>query len=365
MARIAFFLPNLNGGGAERVCVNLAAGLIQGGFDVDIVLTKKSGELLETLPPAVRVVNLNASRVLFSLWPLKIYLRQVEPDALISAPDHANLVAIWARILARVRTHTVVTTHNTLSIVVRRSPKLQEKLYPFLLRLFQRHADYIVAVSQGAADDLARTAHIPRARISVIYNPAVHPSLRDLVAQSVTHSWFVDEHPPVILAAGRLTPQKDYPTLLQAFSILRRKRVAHLVILGEGKEQENLEKLAIELGISSEVAFLGFDINPYRYMSRCNLFVLSSLWEGFSIVLAEALACGAQIVSTDCPNGPAEILDHGRYGRLVPVGDAAAMAEAMEMAMDEPIQTELLRKRAEAFSLEAAVEKYLGVLGLS
>jgi glycosyltransferase involved in cell wall biosynthesis len=242
---------------------------------------------------------------------------------------------------------------------------LQEKLYPFLLRLFQRQADHIVAVSQGAADDLARTVHIPRERITVIYNPAVHPLLSELAAQPVVHPWFADGHPPVILAAGRLTPQKDYPTLLRAFSILRRKYMAHVVILGEGKELEGLQKLAEDLGIASDVAFLGFDINPYRYMTRCSIFVLSSLWEGFSIVLAEALACGAQIVSTDCPNGPAEILDHGKYGRLVPVGDAAAMAEAMELAMIVPVQTEMLRGRAEAFSIDTAVDKYLGILDLS
>jgi glycosyltransferase involved in cell wall biosynthesis len=163
---------------------------------------------------------------------------------------------------------------------------------------------------------------------------------------------------------GRLTPQKDYPTLLRAFSIFRGERVAHLAILGEGKDLEYLQKLAGDLGISSRVAFLGFDINPYRFMARCQVLVLSSIWEGFSIVLAEALACGAQIVSTDCPNGPAEILDHGKYGRLVPVGDAVAMAEAMELAMDAPLQPEMLRERAEAFSINSAVDKYLAVLGL-
>jgi glycosyltransferase involved in cell wall biosynthesis len=308
---------------------------------------------------------LNASRALFSLWPLVDYLRKVQPEALISAPDHVNLIAIWARLLAGVKTRTVITTHNTLSIVVRQSAKPQEKFYPILLRLFQRYATHLVAVSQGAAEDLARTAHIPRSRISVIYNPAVHSALRDLALQPNFHPWFADGHPPVILAAGRLIPQKDYPTLLRAFSILKGNRLIRLAILGEGKEQAVLGKLAADLGISSNLDFMGFDNNPYRYMTRCSVFVLSSAWEGFSIALAEALACGAQIVSTDCPNGPAEILDHGKYGRLVPVGDPAAMAEAIGAALDFPLPVDMLHKRAEAFSVDVAVEKYLGILGLS
>jgi glycosyltransferase involved in cell wall biosynthesis len=363
--KIAFFLPSLVGGGAERVCVNLAAGFLQHGFEVDIVLARSAGELLGNVPSGVRIVDLHTSRVLSALFPLTDYLRRERPAALISAPDHANLIALWAKILAGVNTAVVVTTHNQLSIIHRQTPKVQEKLYPYFLRLFQRYAAHIVAVSKGVADDLSRTAHIPRARISVIYNPAVRPELRELALQPLSHPWFADGQPPVILAVGRLTPQKDYPTLLRAFTILRTHRLTRLVILGDGKQHVKLNALSFQLGINSDVDFHGFDPNPYHYMSRSSVFVLSSAWEGFSVVLAEALACGAQIVSTDCPSGPAEILEGGKFGRLVPVGDEVAMSKAIEAALDSPIRTDLLRGRAEAFSVDVAVDKYLNVLSLS
>jgi glycosyltransferase involved in cell wall biosynthesis len=365
MTKIAFFLPNLAGGGAERVCINLAAGFLARGMGVDFVLVKAEGQLMQAVPAGAKVIDLSAPRTLTAVLPLTSYLRREEPYALIAAPTHANLVAIWAKILTGVKTLVVITTHNYLSIVVRQTPKIQEKLYPYFLRLFQRHADHIVAVSQGVADDLARTAHIPRERISVIYNPVVHPELDHLKSQPLSHPWFADGQPPVVLAVGRLTPQKDYPTLLRAFALLRMQRPVRLVVLGDGQLLAELNTLSVQLGIASDVDFPGFDPNPYRYMKHCSVFVLSSAWEGFSVVLAEALACGAQIVSTDCPSGPAEILENGKFGRLVPVGDEAALARAVEATMDSPLPADMLRGRAEDFSVDAAVEKYLGVLGLS
>jgi glycosyltransferase involved in cell wall biosynthesis len=363
--KIALFLPNLAGGGAQRVCVNLAAGFIQHGFEVDLVLARSTGELLGNVSSGVRMVDLHASRVLSALFPLADYLRREQPVALISAPDHVNLIAIWAGVLAGVNTTVMITSHNHLSVVRKQTQKLQEKLYPHLLRLFQNHAAHIVAVSKGVADDLSRTAHIPRDRISVIYNPAVRPELDELALQPLAHPWFVDTQQPVILAVGRLVPQKDYPTLLQAFSILRAQRPVRLVILGNGKQHADLQALSIQLGVATDVDFLGFDLNPYRYMARCSVFVLSSAWEGLPVVLAEALACGAQIVSTDCPSGPAEILDGGRYGRLVPVGDVGALADAIEKALDHPLPGSELKSRAVVFSKERAVTSYLDLVRLS
>ena len=320
MSKVAFFLPSLAGGGAERVCVNLAAGFLARGFDVDIVLANFSGELLDSIPASINIVDLRASRVISSLFPLANYLRLQSPAYLIAAPDHVNLIAIWAKMLARVGTSVAITAHNQLSIVAERTPKLQEKIIPFLLWLFQSQANHIIAVSAGVANDLARTAHIRRDRISVVYNPAVPANLDELVEQPLFHPWFVDGQPPVILAVGRLVPQKDYPTLLRALAFLKPQRPARLVILGDGKLLVELRELSVQLGVDTDVDFHGFDLNPYRYMARCKVFSLSSAWEGFSLVLAEALACGAQIVSTDCPSGPAEILENGKYGRLSPCG---------------------------------------------
>jgi len=363
--KIAFFLPDLAGGGAERVCVNLAAGFIKRGLAVDIVLAKADGPLLETVPPEADMIDLGAARTLSALLPLARYLRREEPFALIAAPDHANLVAIWAKMFSATGVHVVVTNHVNATLSIRNTPKLQEKLYPLLLRAFQRSAHAIVAVSAAAADDLAHRTGIRRGRITVIHNPIYSPEIETLKNQPIEHPWFATGQPPVLLGAGRLTIQKDFQTLLRAFATLRLSRPVRLVILGEGERRQELLTLAESLGAAADVDLPGFVSNPFAFMGRCAVFVLSSIWEGFGNVLVEAMACGAQVVSTDCPSGPAEILENGKYGRLAPVGDPDALAIAVQAALDHPLSAELLRSRAQAFSVEAATEKYLRVLGLA
>jgi len=363
--RVAFFLPNLAGGGAERVCVNLASGFLERGLDVDFVLVQANGPLMQAVPAGARTMDLAAGRMFLALWPLAGYLRQERPYALIAAPDHANLIAIWAKLLASVETRVVITNHVNTSLSIRNTLKLQEKLYPHLLRIFQRGADAIVAVSSGAADDLACLASIPRRRVTVIYNPVVTHEIDRLMAAPLDHPWFAAGHPPVVLAAGRLTAQKDYPTLLRAFAELRQQRPARLVILGEGEQRTELDSLVESLSLAADVDLHGFVDNPYAFMARCGVFVLSSAWEGFGNVLAEALACGAQVVSTDCHSGPAEILENGKYGRLVPVGDVPALTRALAVALDQPLLVASLLSRASVFSVEAATDSYLRVLGLA
>ena len=176
------------------------------------------------------------------------------------------------------------------------------------------------------------------------------------------HPWFGDGGAPVVLAAGRLAPQKDYPALLRAFAEVVRSRPARLVILGQGVERESLLELAERLGVSDSFDLPGFDVNPFRYMSRASVFVLSSRYEGFPNVLAQAMACGAPVVSTDCRSGPSEMLEGGRWGRLVPVGDWRAMARAIEATLDDPMPAKALKARASVYSVEASVDKYLELL---
>lgn len=365
MNKIAFFLPSLAGGGAERVCVNLAAGFLARGLEVEFVLVKAEGPLLHAVPAGAKVIDLSSRRTLTAVLPLATYLRREKPYALIAAPDHANLVAVWGRILADSPTRVVITHHIHPTLSIHNTPKLQEKMYPTLLRAFQPWVDCMVAVSQGVANDLASLAHLPRESICVVYNPIVTQDLVDLTFAPINHPWFYEGEPPVILAAGRLVAQKDYPTLLKAFAVLRERRVARLIILGEGKERKKLQILIRELGIQDDVELPGFSGCPYAFMSRSRVFALSSAWEGFGNVLVEALACGTQVVSTDCPSGPAEILDYGTFGRLVAVGDYSALADAIEEALDHPMKVESLKERAHAFSVDAAVEGYSALLGLA
>jgi glycosyltransferase involved in cell wall biosynthesis len=245
----------------------------------------------------------------------------------------------------------------------------KRRAFPGLIRRNYLAADAVVAVSEGVADDLAAHFGIPRDRISVVHNPVVSGSLKEKAAAPIDHPWLASGAPPVVLSAGRLHPTKDYPTLIRSFARLRQVREARLLILGSGKNDEEtarrraeLIELAAELGVSEDVDLPGFVPNPLPYMARAAVFVLSSLWEGFGNVLVEALACGCPVVSTDCPSGPAEILDHGRYGRLVPVGDDSAMAEAMLTVLRNPPDRDVLRARGALFTVDRAVDAYLDLL---
>lgn len=358
---IAFYLPSLRGGGAERVVINLAEGMTERGLPVDVVLAAAEGALLDQLPPSARVVDLHAGRVLRSLGPLVGYLRRERPRALVSSLTHANVIALAAARLARRATPVIATVHNTMSESTPRQDSWLRGLWPALVRTFYPRASRVVAVSQGAADDLARTMGLPRDAIAVVYNPVITPTLLTLARQSPDHPWLTAQESPVILGVGRLTRQKDFPTLLRAFAEVRRTRPARLIILGEGEERPALHALAADLAIAGEVALPGFRTNAVAYMAASALFVLSSAWEGLPTVLIEALAAGTRVVSTDCPSGPREILQEGRLGTLVPVGDPTALAAAMTQALDRP--ADLVPTAALApFTRDAAVDHYLRLI---
>jgi len=410
--RLALYISSLAGGGAERAFVNLAQGLVKRGFtDLWLILNRVKGPYLAHLPPEVQIVDLCEPDVPFrfsrllrylsqqhtnSPWlngAIKVHyialkgiaylrkrylqflllshlmslkladqLRQIRPNALLSALINCNLTAILAQRFAN-GSKTVMSEHNTPSISL-----LSQSAAGTVLRMM-RHlypkADRIVAVSQGVADDLITLLNLPTEKVTVIYNPIVTPELFERSQKPINHPWLEQNRLPVILAVGRLTKQKDYPTLFRAFSLVRQVRPAKLLILGEGEERANLERLAVELGIQNDVSMPGFVDNPFAFMSKASVFVLSSAWEGFGNVLVEALACGCPVVATDCRSGPREILDNGRYGRLVPVGDHEALAKAILETLDSPDfpadrQTRI--QRAMEFSVDAAVDKYLKVL---
>ena len=357
---IAFFLPSLRGGGAERVIVNLAQGMTERGLAVDIVLAAAEGTFLEQLPPSARLIDLRAGRVLRSLGPLIGYLRRERPRVLVSSMGHANLIALWAARLAGRDTPVVVTVHNTLSQTTQRGG-VAAGIWPHLLRTFYPWAARVVAVSRGAADDLARTSGMRRDLVEVVYNPVITPAMLALARQTPEHPWFEPGQPPVILGVGRLAPQKDFPTLLRAFAEVRRQRPARLLILGEGADRLRLTALAEALGVAEDVSLPGFRENALAYMANSALFVLSSAWEGLPTVLIEALAAGARVVATDCPSGPREILQDGRLGALVPVGDPPALARAILDALERPGGRAAPDALA-PYTRDTAVEHYLRLI---
>ena len=358
---ISIFLPSLRGGGAERVMLFLARGFAEKGYAVDLVLAKREGPYLSQVAKNVNVVDLMAGRVLASLPALVRYLRRAQPIAILSAMEHANIVALWAQKLAGVQARIVVSTHNTLSIGMKNS-NVRNRLLLYAARWCYGWANGVVAVSRGVADDLSNTIGLPREMIHVIYNPVVVPELFELAREPVDHTWFHEGELPVVISVGRLTAQKDYSTLLRAVSLIIRTRSIRLVILGEGEERDRLETMVQDMGLEDVVSLSGFANNPYAYVSKANVFVMSSAWEGFGNVLVEAMAVGTPVVSTDCPSGPAEILENGKYGRLVPVGNAEALAEEILAELDAPMNSEVLRHRAKEFSYDGIADQYLEIL---
>jgi glycosyltransferase involved in cell wall biosynthesis len=356
------FLPSMGGGGAERVMLHLARGFVDRGFDVDLVLSKAVGPYLAEIPPGVCVVDLGASRVVASLARLVRYLRRERPQVMLSALSHANVVALLAQRIARTGTRIVVSEHAAASHSASHATNQRDRWMPWFMRFTYPWADRVVSVSEGVAIDLARAINLPRKRIDVIYNPVVTPELLEKAAQPLQHPWFAPHQPAVIIGMGRLAAQKDFSTLLRAFGKVCKTRSARLMILGEGEERAKLLALIRELGLAEDVALPGFVANPFQYLKRARLFVLSSCWEGFGNALAEAMACGTTVVSTDCASGPAEILEGGKWGRLVPVGDVDALALAIEGALDIPGCDP--RERGNYFCLGRAVDSYLDVLDL-
>jgi len=358
--RFAIFAPTMARGGAERGALSLAGGLARRGFEVDLVLASAEGPRLADVPPEVRVVDLGARRVLGSPARLARYLRRERPLALASVLDHANVAALWAARLARFPGRVVVIEQNTLSEAARHGKNGRDRLMPRLVRRFYPWADYVVCVSAGVTADLAQIVHLPPEKVRVISNPIVDRDIPEKTRAAVEEPWFGEEV-AVFVAAGRLRPQKDFRTLLLAFSTLRARRPARLVILGDGSERANLESLIEELFLTDDVSLPGAVDNPYAYIARAAAFVLSSRWEGLPTVLVEALSCGVPVIATDCPSGPREILAGGRYGALVPVGDPDALARAMEAALDgaiPPPPTQSWRP----YAVDTVVEEYLPLL---
>ncbi len=341
-------------GGAQRIALNLCTGLIKKGYDVDLLLVEAEGDLISEVPEEVSVIDLDASRVVTSTVPLRRYLRESTPDVLYSMMIEVNIAAVVARQLAGTDTRLVISEHNTPTVS---AEGLKDQLALHLATLTYQQADHVVTVSEGVRNDLLDVVNISEEEITVIHNPIDVERIRNQATESVEHRWFTDPLVSVVMSAGRHAPQKGFDTLLRAFSRLEDSNT-RLVLLGEGNETESLRTLATQLGIENQVDFPGFVDNPFKYMASADVFVLSSWYEGFGNVLIEAMATGCPVVSTDCPSGPNEILKDGAYGPLVPVKDAAAMSNAIEDVLADPIDESVLASRADDFSIDTVVERY-------
>ena len=359
--QVALFMGTLGGGGAERVMLDIGRLLARRGMNVDLVVIRAEGPYLEILPPEVRLVDLKSTRMVTCLVKLLRYLRRDRPKALLVTMETAVLVALVAKATLARNVCVIVRQANTFSLTFAHAgskDRLIMRMLGFLLPL----ADGVVANSRGAAGDLGRTLPKISSRVQVVPNPVVTPELAEQAALAVEHPWFGDTGVPVVLSVGRLVPLKDHATLLKAFARVVSSQPARLVILGEGPERGNLLRLAEQLGIAEQIDLPGFRVNPFAYMARSRLLAHSSRYEGFPNVLVQAMACGTPVVSTDCDHGPREILEGGKWGRLVPVEDSEAMTEAIIETLRDPISPELLVSRASAYSAEAAIDRFMQVI---
>lgn len=388
-------MHKLRGGGVQRSLLHLAAEFDRRGHRVELVACHDAGPAYHPVPDGVSTVHLTKATSLAGrraalradragwralLRPVLLpvatswhiaylpalvgYLRRRRPAVLLTAGPYMNLIALWARRLAGVATKIVVSERVAYSHFLAPGKRRRWRwrhLGPLLARSY-RDADAIVAVSRGVADELSAHAGIERARIDVIYNPVVTPRVQAHAGEPAAHPWLAPQREsPVILGVGRLVAMKDFATLLHAFAAVRSARRARLVILGEGGRRRELEGLVRRLGLGVDVDLPGWCDNPYACMAHADVFVLSSRAEGLPNALIEAMACGCPVVSTDCPSGPREILDGGRYGELVPVGDSAAMAGAIARALEAPPKCAGLRARAGAFSLARSADAHLAL----
>ena len=389
---IAFVVHDLGGYGTEQVAHQLVNGLSYRGHEVDVILFQTI--IHRHLPQGIRVFltrdapdrltaersaqvlaravvlrsparSLGWARMASALhwnpyalpsWDLlrkaravASYLEVEKPDCIL--PQYSPM---WATFLGR----HMAGKHLPIIPVVHTDVRHRGHRFRLRARYLLPEATHLVSVSQGVSDSLADVIGVPTENITTIYNPVVTPDLANRATEQPNHPWFLDHGAPIILAAGRLEKHKDYPTLIRAFARLAGLRPCRLVILGRGSKQHELEALAKDLAVADRVSFAGWTDNPFTFMARASLFVLSSRWEGFGLVLAEALACGCPCVSTDCPSGPAEILLNGDLGPLVSVGDDAALAEAMGRVLDDPPDRRLLQQRAAYFSADRAVAAY-------
>ena len=357
-SRVALYMPSLDGGGAERVMVTVANALVEQEHAVDLVLVTAKGDYGELVHEDVRVVDLDASRIFASVPALVRYLREHRPDAMLSTLSFTNVASTWACRWVESPPRLVLREANTISAKSAHAADRKFRLMPYLARWFYPWADRVVTVSKAAGDDLIEVTGLAEEKVRTIYNPVVTENLKEQAREPVDHPWFQTEAPPVVLGAGRLEKQKDFGTLIRAFSRVRKDVAARLVVLGRGSRKERLRTLAEELGVGDDVLLPGFVDNPFKYMAKASVFVLSSRFEGLPGVLIQAMATGCPVVSTDCPSGPREILKNGQYGPLVPVGEPKTLAEGIQTVFADPPSTRTMKRRANRFSRENATERY-------
>ena len=364
--KIALYLSDLMGGGTEWFALRLARGLSTEGFDPVFVVTRKEGCLLQTVAGEFPVFSLegkeyNLKNLILGIPSLIKFLKEQQPDILVCSLPLINITAGIAAFFARTKTRLVFVEHMIVSQTLINRSRSGRFLTQLGLKLIYPTADLVIAVSEAAALDLLKLTKIPEHKIRIIYNPIIPEELPTLCQQPPEHPWLNERECPVILSVGRLLPVKNFEVLIKAVHEANEQRAMKLIILGEGEERDNLQKLINNLGLQKRIDLAGFKENVFSYMSAADLFVLPSESEAFGNVIAEALACGTPVISTDC-GGVSEILNNGEYGELTPVGNAAQLSSAILRNLSKEHNRKRLKKQGNLFSVNNSVREYRKVL---
>lgn len=360
MSQLAFYIPSLKVGGAERVTVSVANGLARRGYDVDLLVSYYEGTFVTDVADAVTVFDLDTPRIPgigvgASVPKLASYFRRRTPDIVLAQMLYASDVCLFAKVLSGSDATVVPTVHNTVGMY--EPPK--ERLVHRLTTLMSGVAGQFVAVSDGVARSVVAELDVPRDQVSVLHNPIPVEDIRAQACESVPHRWLRADDVEVVLGVGSLDPQKDFVTFLNTFEHVHETNPdARAILVGRGPEREKLERTAREREMEDTVSFVGYVDNPYSYMAGADVMLLSSRYEGLPTVLIEALACGCPVVSTDCPSGPDTILAGGRYGPLAPVGDDSGLADAVLATLADPPDRSTLVDRARNFSPDTVLDEY-------
>lgn len=340
-------------GGIHPWVINFANGLSRLGYRVTLIVsTRQYKPAIPGLDDGVQIHKVGFHSV-SALWGLYQYYRTHAVDITLTAGHRYNrLIENVSRFCKTGK--WIVSIHENMSkSIASMRPDKGRKREKEIQHYTQ--ADGIISVSEGLKTDLVDNYRFPPELIKVIYNPLVKKEDQQLAQQPIDHPWFQDGVNNIILGMGRLENQKNWPLLIRSFSRFVEKHDARLVILGEGKNRAQLEKLIAELKLEHKIQLPGFVSNPYAYFARCRFLALCSDWEGFGNVLVEAMSVGTPVISTDCPSGPAEILQNGKWGELVPPGDAEQLLHGLEKTWLQPVGSEALKSRAQDFSVDRQV----------
>ena len=381
--KIAIFLSSFRAGGGERNLVNLANGFADLGFKVDMPVIKPVGQYKEQVKEGINIIDLNVGRIIFSIPKIISYLKKNKPDILIATDEFTHIISLVSKKIARVETKVVFRMGNMFSILFSQYKGFKQGfLIPFITKRIYKYSDIFIANSFGVADDISKVFKIPKDKIKVIHNPKSVEEIKRMGKEKTGHIWLDNKDLPVILFVGRLRVQKDIPTLMKAFKEVRKNVPSRILFVGIGREQKKMEELAKELGVREDVDFFGFSENSYSFMTKADVFVTTSIWEGFSNSLQEAMVCGVPVVATDCSSGPREMIapdtdllyrmdegiEYGKYGILVPMGGVKETSEAVQKLLSDKGLREkysgLSLMRGEDFDSKKILNQYLKALDL-